>query len=116
MKKRIVILMCLLGIFWGTTCLNGKYKMLTKYNYVTAGSIEELSGILEKSTLYIKPSINRNVVKNTTPDDFLTVTVDDKEYAIKYTKTIKTHANCDDTKTHTTILCENNFIQGNILR
>lgn len=70
MKERIAILMCLLGIFLSTTCLNGKDRMLTKYNCVTAGSIEELSDILARSTLHIKPSINRNIVKNKTQEEF----------------------------------------------
>lgn len=52
----------------------------------------------------------------TKPDDFLTVTVGNNEYAIKGIKVIKTHANYDDSVTHITILCDDNFIKGNILR
>lgn len=44
------------------------------------------------------------------------MTVKDREYAIRGTKIIKTHANCDDTVNHTTILCSDEFVQGNILR
>lgn len=50
------------------------------------------------------------------PDNFLTVTVNNKEYVIRGTKIIKTHANYDDSAKHTTILCDNDSVQGNILR
>ena len=30
------------------------------------------------------------------PDDFLTVTINDREYNIRATKKVKTHANLDD--------------------
>lgn len=39
-------------------------------------------------------------------DDFLTVTIGDREYSIKSIKKVKTHANSDDSVIHTTLLCE----------
>ena len=40
------------------------------------------------------------------PDDFLTVTINDREYSIRATKKVKTHANLDDSVTHTVLVCE----------
>ena len=48
------------------------------------------------------------------PDDFLTVTVEDREYIIRGTKKVKNHANVDDSTMHTTLLCDEN--SGNIIR
>lgn len=46
------------------------------------------------------------------PDDFLTVTVNDKECGIECIKTIKNHANIDDGVTHKTIVCHE--MSGNL--
>ena len=48
------------------------------------------------------------------PNSFVTVTVGDKEYAIKCTKLVKTHGNIDDTCVHTTLVCDE--LSGNIVR
>ena len=40
------------------------------------------------------------------PDDFLTVTINDREYSIRATKKVKTHANLDDSVKHTVLVCE----------
>lgn len=48
------------------------------------------------------------------PDDFLTVTINDREYSIRATKKVKTHANLDDGVIHTTLICDE--IHGNIVR
>ena len=47
-------------------------------------------------------------------DDFLTVTVGDREYSIRATKKVKTHANLDDGVMHTTLVCDE--LTGNIVR
>lgn len=47
-------------------------------------------------------------------DDFLTVTVGDREYSIRATKKVKTHANLDDGVTHITLVCDE--LTGNIVR
>ena len=47
-------------------------------------------------------------------DSFLTVTINDREYIIRNTKKVKTHANLDDSVTHTTLVC--NELNGNIVR
>ena len=46
------------------------------------------------------------------PDDFLTVTINDKECGIECIKTIKNHANIDDGVTHKTIVCHE--MSGNL--
>ena len=48
------------------------------------------------------------------PDDYLTVSVDNREYIIKGIKPIKTHANYDDSFTHKSLICEES--SGNIIR
>lgn len=48
-------------------------------------------------------------------DDFLTVTVGEREYMIRGMKKVKTHANSDDSVMHTTLLLESNEC-GNIVR
>ena len=47
-------------------------------------------------------------------DDFLTVTVGDREYSIRAIKKVRTHANVDDGVTHTTLVCDE--LTGNIVR
>lgn len=47
-------------------------------------------------------------------DDFLTVMINNKEYAIKAIKRIKTHANQDDGVMHTSLICDE--LSGNIVR
>lgn len=47
-------------------------------------------------------------------DDFLTVTVENREYTIRATKKVKTHANLDDGVMHTTLVCDE--LTGNIVR
>lgn len=47
-------------------------------------------------------------------DDFLTVIINNKEYAIKAIKKIKTHANQDDGVIHTVLICDE--LSGNIVR
>lgn len=46
------------------------------------------------------------------PDEFLTVTVNDKECGIECIKTIKSHVNIDDSVTHKTIVCHE--MNGNL--
>jgi hypothetical protein len=48
------------------------------------------------------------------PDEFITVTVGNREYSISHTKMIKTHANVDDGVMHKTLVCEE--LEGNIVR
>lgn len=48
------------------------------------------------------------------PDDYITVTVGDREYSISHTKMIKTHANVDDGVMHRTLVCDE--MSGNIVR
>ena len=48
------------------------------------------------------------------PDDYITVTVGDREYSISHTKMIKTHANIDDGVMHRTLVCDE--MSGNIVR
>lgn len=48
------------------------------------------------------------------PDEFLTVTVGEKEYAIGYIKLVKTHGNADDSILHRTLVCEE--LTGNSVR
>ena len=48
------------------------------------------------------------------PNDFLTVTVGEREYSIRAPKRIKTHANADDGVMHTTLVCDE--MHGNIVR
>lgn len=48
------------------------------------------------------------------PDNFLTVTVKDREYSIRAIKRTRTHANVDDGVTHITLVCEE--LTGNIVR
>ena len=48
------------------------------------------------------------------PDNFLTVTVKDREYSIRAIKKTRTHANVDDGVTHITLVCEE--LTGNIVR
>lgn len=47
-------------------------------------------------------------------DEFLTVTVGDREYSIRTIKNIKTHANVDDGVMHKTLVCDE--LNGNIVR
>ena len=47
-------------------------------------------------------------------DSFLTVTINDREYSIRNTKKVKTHANLDDGVIHTTLICDD--MHGNIVR
>ena len=47
-------------------------------------------------------------------DSFLTVTINDREYSIRNTKKVKTHANLDDGVIHTTLICDE--MHGNIVR
>ena len=47
-------------------------------------------------------------------DDFLTVTIEDREYSIRSIKKVKTHANSDDSVMHTTLVCDEN--SGYIVR
>lgn len=47
-------------------------------------------------------------------DEFLTVTVGDREYSIRTIKNIKTHANVDDGVMHKTLVCDE--LSGNIVR
>ena len=46
------------------------------------------------------------------PDDFVTVTVGNREYSIESIKTVTTHANIDDGVTHKTLIC--NEMYGNL--
>lgn len=46
------------------------------------------------------------------PDDFVTVTVGNREYNIEHVKTVATHANRDDGVTHKTLVC--NEMSGNL--
>ena len=46
-------------------------------------------------------------------DEFLTVTVGDREYSIRTIKNIKTHANVDDGVMHKTLVCDE--LSGNIV-
>lgn len=48
------------------------------------------------------------------PDDFITVTIGDREYSIVGIKTVKTHANIDDSTVHKTLYCEE--LNGCVLR
>ena len=48
------------------------------------------------------------------PDDYITVTVGNREYSISHTKMIKTHANIDDGVMHRTLVCDE--MSGNIVR
>ena len=48
------------------------------------------------------------------PDDYITVTVGNREYSISHTKMIKTHANVDDGVMHRTLVCDD--MSGNIVR
>lgn len=48
------------------------------------------------------------------PDDYITVTVGNREYSISHTKMIKTHANVDDGVMHRTLVCDE--MSGNIVR
>lgn len=47
-------------------------------------------------------------------DDFVTVTVGDREYSISHIKLVKTHANVDDGVLHRTLVCDE--LSGNIVR
>lgn len=47
-------------------------------------------------------------------DEFLTVTVGDREYSIRTIKNIKTNANVDDGVMHKTLVCDE--LSGNIVR
>ena len=49
------------------------------------------------------------------PDEFLTVTVENREYSIDHIKPVKTHANIDDGVIHKTLVCEEQ-VNGNIIR
>lgn len=49
-------------------------------------------------------------------DEFLTVTVGDREYSISHTKSVKTHANIDDGVLHKTLVCNEDKLGGNIVR
>ena len=49
------------------------------------------------------------------PDEFLTVTVENREYSIDHIKPVKTHANIDDGVIHKTLVCEKQ-VDGNIIR
>ena len=49
-------------------------------------------------------------------DEFLTVTVEDREYSISPTKSVKTHANIDDGVLHKTLVCNEDKLGGNIVR
>lgn len=44
----------------------------------------------------------------------MTVSIGEKEYGIRATKKVKTHANMDDGVTHTTLVCDE--LIGNIVR
>ena len=48
------------------------------------------------------------------PDDFVTVTIGDREYSIVGIATVATHANIDDSTVHKTLMCEE--INGCVLR
>ena len=48
------------------------------------------------------------------PDNFLTVTVNNREYSIKTIKNMRTHANIDDGVMHKTLVCDE--LTGNIVR
>ena len=39
-------------------------------------------------------------------DNFITVTIDNREYMIDGIKKVKTHANLDDSVMHTVLVCE----------
>lgn len=49
------------------------------------------------------------------PDDFITVTLQDKEYGIESIKRVATHANVDDGTTHLTLKLKE-YSGGNIIR
>lgn len=49
------------------------------------------------------------------PDEFLTVTVENREYSIDHIKPVKTYANIDDGVIHKTLVCEKQ-VDGNIIR
>lgn len=48
------------------------------------------------------------------PDDFITVTIGNREYSIVGITTVATHVNMDDSTVHKTLLCEE--ISGCVLR
>lgn len=48
-------------------------------------------------------------------DNFITVTVNGKEYVIRRIVNVKTHANSDDNVMHLTLECDNEEV-GNIVR
>ena len=48
------------------------------------------------------------------PDNYVTVTIGNREYGIETIKTVATHANCDDSVTHKTLMC--NELSGNVVR
>lgn len=45
-------------------------------------------------------------------DDFITVTIEDREYSIETIKTVPTHCNYDDGCVHKTIVCK--YMKGNL--
>ena len=47
-------------------------------------------------------------------DNFVTVIVGDREYTIDHIKSIKTHANIDDSCMHKALVCDP--LSGNIIR
>ena len=65
--------------------------------------------ILGINTLH---SLGRELLSR--PDDFVTVTIGDREYSIVGITTVATHANIDDSTVHKTLMCEE--INGCVLR
>lgn len=47
-------------------------------------------------------------------DDYITITIGDREYSIDHIKRIRTHANKDDGVMHLTLVCDE--LYGNIVR
>lgn len=48
-------------------------------------------------------------------DNFITVVVEDREYIIDHIKSVRTHANMDDSCTHKALMC-NEMSGKNIIR
>lgn len=62
--------------------------------------------------MYTSHGVAKELLSKT--DEFLTVTVGDREYSIRTIKNIKTHANVDDGVMHKTLVCDE--LSGNIVR
>lgn len=64
------------------------------------------------NNMYTSHGVAKELLSKT--DEFLTVTVGDREYSIRTIKNIKTHANVDDGVMHKTLVCDE--LSGNIVR